>query len=86
MDNLFKKKESRVDITDKYGAVEVKDYCCPSCGKEYQEDYPYIVDKEKYPKSFNNSSHHSDLGSFYYWDELHKCPDCKVLYWFNNGN
>lgn len=59
-----------------------EDYRCPKCSAECPDE-EYYIESEKYPKYYNKYT------SFYgniEWDEVHKCPRCKTLYYFNNGN
>ena len=59
-----------------------KDYHCPKCGAEYPDE-DYSIEGEKYPKYYNQHT-------YYYgnveWTEVHKCPKCKSLYYFENGD
>jgi hypothetical protein len=47
------------DLYTLLGAVNVKDYKCPNCGK-WNNDDQYEVNKEQYPKCFNESKGYND--------------------------
>ena len=59
-------------------------YTCPNCLKEPSEE-PYFNDGKR-PEYFNCGSSHSDLGSFHYYEEFHKCTNCNTKFWFQSGN
>ncbi len=64
----------------------VTDYLCPNCGMEPVSYYE--IKGEGFPKWYNESSWHTDMGNFYYWEEYHICEatDCRTKFWFENGN
>jgi hypothetical protein len=70
------------DLYTLLGAVNVKDYKCPNCGKLNNDDQ-YEVNKEQYPnvlmKAKAINMEHWD------WEEVHCCEDCETKYWFSNG-
>ena len=74
------------DKKDLKGIIKSKkyEYCCPNCGVEPPEE-EYTVDKELYPQCFNEYLSSTDCGTIHDWDEVHKCPKCKTLYYFRNG-
>lgn len=73
------------DISKKHNSIRVTDFECPECGTE-PCDENYKVGKDTYPKIFNSYFSASDLGHFYYWDELHTCKECDTRFWFESGN
>lgn len=74
------------DLYTLLGAVKVKDYKCPNCGKWYNDnDEQYEVNNEQYPKCFNESKGYTMDGSYWDWEEVHCCEDCETKYWFSNG-
>lgn len=75
------------DFNKTFGAVEVKDYSCPKCGKmeDEHDDYTYMINNEMYPKCFNEFRGSTIDGNYRYWDELHCCTNCNTMYWFSNS-
>lgn len=75
--------ENKIKQALEEGSIpESKDYSCPHCHTRYPED-DYVVDGEKFPKYYNEfTSFYEDVD----WTEVHKCPNCGTLYYFNNGN
>jgi hypothetical protein len=47
-------------------------------------DDQYEVNKEQYPKCFNESKGYNDDGTWD-WEEVHCYEDCETKYWFSNG-
>lgn len=65
---------------------QVHDYNCPNCGEwPSDNDLGYEVDGEHYPKTFNQIKGSSIDGNYHYWDEFHRCENCKTKYWFQNS-
>ena len=75
------------DLYALLGAVKAKGYSCPKCDEQWDESYDesYEIDGEKYPKIFNERMGSTMDGTYWDWDEVHCCTNCKTIYWFNNG-
>lgn len=59
-----------------------ENYCCSKCGTKCPDE-EYYIEGEKYPKYYDKYT------SFYGimdWVEVHCCPKCKTLYYFENGD
>lgn len=59
-------------------------YDCPNCGTEPPEE-DYTVDGETYPQCYNEYLCGTDDGTTHDWDEVHKCPKCKTMFYYTNG-
>tara|TARA_R110000851_G_scaffold172952_6_gene319243 strand:- start:418 stop:744 length:327 start_codon:yes stop_codon:yes gene_type:complete len=69
---------------DYYEIFNKAEYECPNCDLT-PSDEPYW-NGQNWPEYYNSGSSHSDLGSFYYWEEFHKCSECNTKFWFESGN
>lgn len=59
-------------------------YDCPNCGTKPPEE-DYTVDGETYPQCYNEYLCGTDDGTTHDWDEVHKCPKCKTMFYYTNG-
>jgi hypothetical protein len=67
-------------------AKKAKGYCCPSCGAEHGDNKEgYNIGGEYYPQYFNDCEGATMDGTYHDWDELHKCIECGIKFWFSNG-
>lgn len=82
--NLFNKPIlAPKEFKDKFKYSD--DYLCPKCSREpLSSSYEFL--KEPWPKIFNRTEFHSDQGSFYNWEEYHKCIECGTAFWFKDSN
>jgi hypothetical protein len=64
----------------------VEDYLCPKCGMEPVTYYE--INKEGFPKYYNDRTFQSDWGDQRTWEEYHICEgtDCQTKFWFEGGN
>ena len=84
--NLQTTTETAIGYDPLLGVVKVKDYKCPKCGLIHNDnENGYKVTGVKYPKIINERKGSTMDGSYWDWDELHKCQKCKTEYWFPNG-
>lgn len=67
-------------------AFETNDCCCPNCRKEPSHNLPYNVDNIYYPIILDEEKNFSHLGYFMSWTKLHKCVECRTLFYFKERN
>lgn len=85
----MEQNNERWDKQDPYishTTIEAIEYSCPNCGTSHNDaEDGYTVDGIQYPITTNESRGSDMDGSYWNWDEEHKCEQCGTLYWFRNG-
>jgi len=63
-----------------------KDYMCPNCQTWHNDsDTGYEVDGVHLPIYRNEVKGSNMDGMYHNWDEIHKCENCKSMFWFRSG-